>query len=74
MVPIAHDSAGPSMDIVVPSCAQDPDKGVGHLCTSEQQYADAITRLLGLPAEQRLEIAARARRRAPRAAAGRQTR
>ena len=50
------------MDIVVPSLAADESKGVGYLCTSEEQYAEAITHLLTMPQEKRLEIATRARR------------
>ena len=62
VVPVAHDSAGPGTDIVVPACGVDPDRGVGFLCRSEQEYASAIQHLLAMPQEQRLEIAARARR------------
>lgn len=59
---MAHDSAGPGMDIVVPPCGVDPDRGVGFLCRTEQEYANAMQHLLAMPQEQRLEIAARARR------------
>ena len=53
------------MDIVVPACGVDPGRGVGFLCRSEGEYAEAIQHLLAMPQEQRLEIAARARRQAP---------
>ena len=40
--------------------------GAGYLCSTEDQYADAITEVLIMDQERRLRVAAAARRRATR--------
>ncbi len=76
VVPIAHDSAGPREDIVLPEGAPPGSGGsggssgsgggqpTGYLCSSLQQYADAIIEVLGMEQLERLQVAAAARRRA----------
>ncbi len=41
-------------------------RGAGYLCSTEDQYADAITEVLIMDQERRLRVAAAARRRARR--------
>ncbi|KAL1535498.1 asparagine-linked glycosylation protein, variant 2 [Salvia divinorum] len=59
-IPIAHNSAGPKMDIVLP----EEGKQTGFLANTLEEYADAILRIIRMPASQRLEMAAAARKRA----------
>jgi len=47
-VPLAHNSAGPAMDIVVPWHGQQ----TGILAVSEEEYAEGIHRLLSMPEDQ----------------------
>ncbi|XP_057818642.1 GDP-Man:Man(3)GlcNAc(2)-PP-Dol alpha-1,2-mannosyltransferase isoform X2 [Cryptomeria japonica] len=61
-VPIAHNSAGPKMDIVLDEDGQK----TGFLATSVDEFADAIYALMRMPEKERLKIAAAARRRASR--------
>lgn len=61
-VPIAHNSAGPKMDIVL---AED-GKRTGFLAENVPEYADAILQILRMPENERLEMAAAARKRANR--------
>ena len=58
-VPIAHRSAGPAMDIVVPEAPGEPLPG--RLCTSDNEYADALEEVLCMPEEERLGLAKLAR-------------
>lgn len=58
VIPIAHNSGGPMMDIVV----RDSSGMVGYLCESKEEYADAITQVLSMDQEKRMGIAAAARR------------
>lgn len=61
-IPIAHNSAGPKMDIVV-----DEDGGrTGFLARTADEYADAILEVLRMSETKRLEMAAAARKRAGR--------
>lgn len=66
MVPIAHDSAGPREDIVVPepSDCGGPPQPTGYRCTQLEEYAAAIVEVLGMEQLDRMRIAAAARRRA----------
>ncbi len=58
VIPIAHNSGGPMMDIVV----KDSSGMVGYLCESKEEYAQAITEVLSMDQEKRMNIAATARR------------
>ncbi|KAH8963959.1 hypothetical protein BDL97_04G038200 [Sphagnum fallax] len=59
-VVIAHDSAGPKLDIVVEEAGQP----TGFLASSTQEYAAAIRRVLLMPDNERLQITQAARHRA----------
>lgn len=59
-IPIAHNSAGPRMDIVV----KHEGRSVGFLAASVDEFADAMSTVLKMPEEERLEMAALARKRA----------
>ncbi|CAH9067873.1 unnamed protein product [Cuscuta europaea] len=59
-IPIAHNSAGPKMDIVLP---QD-GKQTGFLAQDVEEYADAIIEIIKMSSAQRMEMATAARRRA----------
>ncbi|CAA3031293.1 GDP-Man:Man(3) c(2)-PP-Dol alpha-1,2-mannosyltransferase [Olea europaea subsp. europaea] len=61
-IPVAHNSAGPKMDIVLP----EEGTQTGFLAQSVQDYADAILKIMTMPEPERLEMAAAARRRALR--------
>ncbi|XP_021769208.1 GDP-Man:Man(3)GlcNAc(2)-PP-Dol alpha-1,2-mannosyltransferase-like [Chenopodium quinoa] len=61
-VPIAHNSAGPKMDIVL----EEDGHKTGFLAQSEDEYAEAILEVLLMPETKRLEMAAAARKRAGR--------
>ncbi|KAF7838465.1 GDP-Man:Man(3)GlcNAc(2)-PP-Dol alpha-1,2-mannosyltransferase [Senna tora] len=59
-IPIAHNSAGPKMDIVLD---EDGEK-TGFLACTIEEYADAILSIIRMPDEERLKMAAAARTRA----------
>ncbi|XP_051143322.1 GDP-Man:Man(3)GlcNAc(2)-PP-Dol alpha-1,2-mannosyltransferase [Andrographis paniculata] len=59
-IPIAHNSAGPKMDIVLP----EDGKPTGFLAQTVQEYADAILSVIRMSDSDRLEMAAAARKRA----------
>ncbi|XP_028549576.1 GDP-Man:Man(3)GlcNAc(2)-PP-Dol alpha-1,2-mannosyltransferase isoform X1 [Dendrobium catenatum] len=59
-IPIAHNSAGPRMDIIL----EEDGKPSGFLASNKEEYADAILKVLRLKEAERLEIAATARKRA----------
>ncbi|KAG8380839.1 hypothetical protein BUALT_Bualt06G0058200 [Buddleja alternifolia] len=59
-IPIAHNSAGPKMDIVL----SEDGKQTGFLAENVEEYADAILTIIGMPVSERLEMAAAARKRA----------
>ncbi|KAM3287763.1 GDP-Man:Man(3)GlcNAc(2)-PP-Dol alpha-1,2-mannosyltransferase isoform X1 [Capsicum chacoense] len=59
-IPIAHNSAGPRMDIVLP----EDGKQTGFLAKSVEEFAEAIIEVIKLPENERLEMAAAARKRA----------
>ncbi|MCD7460695.1 asparagine-linked glycosylation protein [Datura stramonium] len=59
-IPIAHNSAGPRMDIVLP----EDGKQTGFLAQSVEEYAEAIIDIIKMPENERLEMAAAARKRA----------
>ncbi|KAL1293873.1 hypothetical protein HN51_054549 [Arachis hypogaea] len=61
-IPIAHNSAGPKMDIVL----DEDGEQTGFLACTVEEYADAILRVIGMPETERLTMAAAARRRATR--------
>jgi alpha-1,2-mannosyltransferase len=58
-VPLAHDSAGPRMDIVAARAPGQPRPG--RLADSEAGFAAALEELLLMPEQQRLQLAAAAR-------------
>ncbi|KAL9264315.1 GDP-Man:Man(3)GlcNAc(2)-PP-Dol alpha-1,2-mannosyltransferase-like protein [Drosera capensis] len=62
VIPIAHNSAGPKMDIVLDEDSQQ----TGFLARPEEEYADAILEILRMPESKRLKVAAAARKRAAR--------
>ncbi|KAI3914988.1 hypothetical protein MKW98_020535 [Papaver atlanticum] len=61
-VPIAHNSAGPKMDIVL----EEQGQQMGFLAQNVEEYADAILQLLEMSDAKRLEMADAARRRSRR--------
>ncbi|KAK9913750.1 hypothetical protein M0R45_037559 [Rubus argutus] len=61
-IPIAHNSAGPQMDIVL----EEDGEQTGFLARSVDEYADAILSVIKMPEADRLKMAAAARRRAAR--------
>lgn len=71
MVPIAHDSAGPREDIVLPEPLPAPAGGgpagsqpTGYRCRTLAQYADAICEVLCMGQVERMRLAGAARQRA----------
>ncbi|XP_064968360.1 GDP-Man:Man(3)GlcNAc(2)-PP-Dol alpha-1,2-mannosyltransferase-like [Musa acuminata AAA Group] len=62
VIPIAHNSAGPKMDIVL----NEGGHRTGFLASSKEEYAEAILKVLKMPEPERLAIAAAARKRAQR--------
>ncbi|CAK7336675.1 unnamed protein product [Dovyalis caffra] len=61
-IPIAHNSAGPKMDIVL----EEDGQQTGFLAQNVEGYADAILKVLSMPETERLEMAVAARKRAGR--------
>ncbi|KAJ6688330.1 GDP-MAN:MAN(3)GLCNAC(2)-PP-DOL ALPHA-12-MANNOSYLTRANSFERASE [Salix koriyanagi] len=61
-IPIAHNSAGPKMDIVL----EEDGQQTGFLAQNVEEYADAILKVLRMPETERLKMAAAARKRACR--------
>ncbi|GMY08240.1 GDP-Man:Man(3)GlcNAc(2)-PP-Dol alpha-1,2-mannosyltransferase [Fagus crenata] len=61
-IPIAHNSAGPKMDIVL----EEDGQQTGLLASSVEEYAVAILNIIRMPETERLTMAAAARRRAGR--------
>ncbi|KAL9304118.1 hypothetical protein ACSQ67_021381 [Phaseolus vulgaris] len=61
-IPIAHNSAGPKMDIVLDEDGQQ----TGFLACTVEEYADALVKTVTMPEVERLKMAAAARRRAKR--------
>ena len=61
VIPIVHDSGGPKADIIQLELTQHGWQKTGFLCTTEEQYADAITEVLCMEEQDRLKIAAAAR-------------
>ncbi|KAI9384676.1 hypothetical protein POPTR_012G095500v4 [Populus trichocarpa] len=61
-VPIAHNSAGPKMDIVL----EEDGQQTGFLAQNVDEYAEAVLKVLRMPETERLKIAAAARKRAGR--------
>ncbi|RDX77767.1 GDP-Man:Man(3)GlcNAc(2)-PP-Dol alpha-1,2-mannosyltransferase, partial [Mucuna pruriens] len=61
-IPIAHNSAGPKMDIVLDEDGQQ----TGFLASTVEEYADAMARIVTMSETERLKMAAAARRRARR--------
>lgn len=61
-IPIAHNSAGPKMDIVLDEDGQQ----TGFLAQNVEEYADAVLKIVKMPESERLMIATAARRRASR--------
>ncbi|KAG0465537.1 hypothetical protein HPP92_019701 [Vanilla planifolia] len=61
-IPIAHNSAGPRMDIIL----EEDGQRTGFLASSKEEFADAILEVLRMNESERLKIAAAARRRAQR--------
>ncbi|KAL5062412.1 hypothetical protein RYX36_024149 [Vicia faba] len=61
-IPIAHNSAGPKMDIVL----EEDGQQTGFLACSIEEYADAIFRVIKMSETERLQMAAAARKRASR--------
>ncbi|KAK6932994.1 ALG11 mannosyltransferase, N-terminal [Dillenia turbinata] len=61
-IPIAHNSAGPKMDIV----KEEDGQQTGFLAWNVEEYVDAIVEVLQMPENERLRMAAAARKRASR--------
>ncbi|KAL8247800.1 hypothetical protein R6Q59_009016 [Mikania micrantha] len=61
-IPIAHNSAGPKMDIVLP----EEGKETGFLAQTVEEYADAILKILRMSESEKHEMATAARKRANR--------
>ncbi|KAA8534057.1 hypothetical protein F0562_031750 [Nyssa sinensis] len=61
-IPIAHNSAGPKMDIVL----EEDGQQTGFLAQTMEEYADAILEIIRMPETERLKMAAAARIRAGR--------
>lgn len=61
-IPIAHNSAGPRMDIV----QEEDGQPTGFLASSVEEYAEALLKLLKMPEPERLKMATAARKRAGR--------
>ncbi|KAK8542274.1 hypothetical protein V6N12_014875 [Hibiscus sabdariffa] len=61
-IPIAHNSAGPRMDIVLDEDGQQ----TGFLAENIEEYADAILKIVKMPEPEKLKIATAARQRASR--------
>lgn len=61
-IPIAHNSAGPKMDIVLP----EDGKQTGFLAQSVEEYAEAILKVMRMPESEKHEMAAAARKRSNR--------
>ncbi|KAF5199031.1 GDP-Man:Man(3)GlcNAc(2)-PP-Dol alpha-1,2-mannosyltransferase [Thalictrum thalictroides] len=61
-IPIAHNSAGPKMDIVL----EEDGHQTGFLASDANEYADAILQLLRMPERERLEMTEAARKLASR--------
>ncbi|KAG6735070.1 hypothetical protein I3843_01G291300 [Carya illinoinensis] len=61
-IPIAHNSAGPKLDIVL----EEDGQQTGFLARSAEEYADAILKIVRMPETERLKMAAAARKRAGR--------
>ncbi|KAF3433393.1 hypothetical protein FNV43_RR24495 [Rhamnella rubrinervis] len=59
-IPVAHNSAGPMMDIVL----EEDGQQTGFLARSVDEYADAILKVINMPEAERLTMAKAARRRA----------
>ncbi|KAL8172381.1 hypothetical protein V2J09_024185 [Rumex salicifolius] len=59
-IPIAHNSAGPKMDIVL----EEDGQQTGFLAQTAEEYADAILKVLRMPESERMKMAAAARKRA----------
>ncbi|XP_031264212.1 GDP-Man:Man(3)GlcNAc(2)-PP-Dol alpha-1,2-mannosyltransferase isoform X2 [Pistacia vera] len=61
-IPIAHNSAGPRMDIVL----EEDGQPTGFLAQNAEEYASAILQVVRMPETERLKMAAAARQRAGR--------
>lgn len=61
-IPIAHNSAGPKMDIVL----EENGERTGFLAQTVQEYADAMLKVVRMEESERLKMAAAARSRAQR--------
>ncbi|XP_042474522.1 GDP-Man:Man(3)GlcNAc(2)-PP-Dol alpha-1,2-mannosyltransferase-like [Zingiber officinale] len=66
VIPIANNSAGPKMDIVV----EEDGRRTGFLASDKEEYAEAISKVLKMPEPERLAIATAARERASRFSEG----
>ncbi|KAJ1922177.1 asparagine-linked glycosylation protein [Mycoemilia scoparia] len=75
LIPIAHDSAGPKMDIVVPAHLVKPSTEgkysdfdeaniVGFLANSSEDYASTFSHVLKMPKEQQKSVQQNARKKA----------
>eukprot|EP00891_Asterochloris_glomerata_P007701 jgi/Astpho2/7701/Aster-02580 len=62
VIPIANDSGGPRADIIQDEPMQGRLQPVGYLCSTLQEYADAITDVLCMQQTERLKVAAAARK------------
>ncbi|XP_059664736.1 GDP-Man:Man(3)GlcNAc(2)-PP-Dol alpha-1,2-mannosyltransferase-like isoform X2 [Cornus florida] len=61
-IPIAHNSAGPKMDIVL----EEDGQQTGFLAQTVEEFADAILKIIRMSELERLKVAAAARKRADR--------
>ncbi|URE49393.1 Glycosyl transferases group 1 [Musa troglodytarum] len=62
VIPIAHNSAGPKMDIVL----DEGGRQTGFLASNKEEYTEAILQVIKMPEAERLAIDAAARKRAQR--------
>lgn len=65
-IPIAHNSAGPKGDIVVPEEVDGVMQQTGFLCETVKEYGDAIIQVLEMSGEERMKMRQAARIRSNR--------
>lgn len=66
VVTVAHATAGPKQDIIVPTIEEDPAQGVGYLASNEEEFAKAMQSALTLTPAARRGVVERARSRSHR--------
>ena len=66
VVTVAHATAGPKQDIIVPTVEEDPAEGVGYLASSVEEFAKAMQSAMMLTPTTRKHVLERARSRSYR--------